>query len=168
MTKLIVANWKMNGTKESAHGFCQKITALTQESSTKNTLVICPPVPYLDSLKNNLKTSHIKLGAQDCSAALEGAYTGEVSAQMLVDMDCNYVLIGHSERRQHHQESTDLLSKKLHQALAAGLQPIFCIGESEVDYDANGTQDILKKQLKALIDFKGNKNIIVAYEPVQP
>lgn len=166
MTKLIVANWKMNGTKENTHGFCHKINALSQETNTKNTLVICPPAPYLDILKNDLKTSEIKLGAQDCSAALEGAYTGEVSAQMLADIGCNYVLIGHSERRQHHQEFNDLLSKKIHQALEAGLQPIFCIGESDADYEANGTQDVLKKQLKALRDFKENKSIVVAYEPV--
>ncbi|HBN22756.1 MAG TPA: triose-phosphate isomerase [Holosporales bacterium] len=166
MTKLIVANWKMNGTLKNTHKFCQQITALAQETETKNTLVICPPAPYLDALRNDLKKSDIKIGAQDCSAALEGAYTGEVSAQMLDDIGCDYVLIGHSERRQQHKESNALFSKKIHQALDAGLQPIFCIGESDADYEANRTQDVLKEQLKALENFKKNKNIVVAYEPV--
>lgn len=166
MTKLIVANWKMNGTKESTHEFCQQITALTQETNTQNTLVICPPTPYLTLLQNDLKNSDIRLGSQDCSAAPEGAYTGDVSAEILRDIGCDYVLIGHSERRQHHKESNDLLSEKMQQALEVNLQPIFCVGESEADYEANGTHDVLTEQLKVLGAFKGNKNIIVAYEPV--
>jgi triosephosphate isomerase len=166
MTKLIVANWKMNGTLKSTHEFCHEITSLAQEKRTENTLVICPPAPYLETLKKDLKKSDVKVGAQDCSPALGGAYTGEVSAKILHDIGCEYVLVGHSERRQHHQESNDLLSKKSQQALDVGLHPIFCIGESEADYEANGTQDVLKEQLKVLNSFKGNKNIVVAYEPV--
>lgn len=166
MTKLIVANWKMNGTKESTHEFCQKITSFAKEEKIHNTLVICPAVPYLDILKNELEKSDIEIGSQDCSAALEGAYTGDVSAQMLRDIGCQYVLVGHSERRQHHKESNNLLSKKIHQALKAGLQPIFCIGENDTDYETNNTQEIFKEQLKALQDFKGNKDIVIAYEPV--
>ncbi|NCQ67483.1 MAG: triose-phosphate isomerase [Alphaproteobacteria bacterium] len=166
MTKLIVANWKMNGTLESTRKFCQQITSFTQESKTRNTLVICPPALYLKSLKNDLKEGDIKTGAQDCSAFSEGAYTGEISARMLDDIGCEYVLIGHSERRQYHQESNDLLSQKIQRALEAGLCPIFCIGESEGDHEAGRTQDVLREQLKVLGAFKGNKSIVLAYEPV--
>ncbi len=166
MAKLIVANWKMNGTLKSTHAFCQEIAPLSQGTKTENTLVICPPAPYLSSLNNDLKTSPIKMGGQDCSAAQEGAYTGETSAEMLADMGCSYVIIGHSERRQHHKESNELLALKIKQALDAGLHPIFCIGERETDYEANRTQEILTEQLKALESFKINGKIVIAYEPV--
>ena len=166
MTKLIVANWKMNGTLDSTQGFCQQIIGLAQETKTANTLVICPPAVYLEALKNSLKHSDIKVGSQDCSAASNGAYTGEISAEMLGDIGCHYVIIGHSERRQHHKESNELLSKKLHRALEANLRPVFCIGESESDYDASRTKEVLLEQLKALESFRGSEKIIIAYEPV--
>ncbi len=166
MTKLIVANWKMNATLESTREFCQQITSLIQGNETQNTLVICPPALYLKSLKNDLKNSDIKTGAQDCSASSEGAYTGEISARMLDDIGCEYVLVGHSERRHYHKESNELLSQKIQRALDAGLHPILCIGESEDDHEAGRTQDVLREQLKVLGAFKGNKSIVLAYEPI--
>ena len=166
MTHYIVANWKMNGSLESAHDFCTTFTKFYREGTTENTVVLCPSSPYLTFVNGALTGTDIALGAQDCSGADKGAFTGETSAQMLGDVGCDYVIIGHSERRQHHKEPNELLRSKIQRALDEGLNPIFCIGESEADFEAGKTQDILKEQLKALSPFENEGRLIVAYEPV--
>ncbi len=166
MTKYMVANWKMNGSLETAHDFCQTFTRLFHAHQTDNTIVIFPPHPYLSFTNGALSGTDISLGAQDCSGASEGAFTGETSATMLADVGCSYVIIGHSERRQQHQESNTFLSDKIKCALEANLRPIFCIGESEQDFETGKTQEVLKTQLQVLNDFKGNDKLILAYEPV--
>jgi triosephosphate isomerase len=164
MSKIIVANWKMNGSLEMAHAYCTTLKALAKKTPPTNTLVICPPSPYLSFVNGALSGTCISLGAQDCSAHEKGAFTGSTSAQMLQDVGCPYVIIAHSERRQQFNESLEDLTSKVTQALTNKLIPIFCIGESLADFEAGKTNDTLIYQLTSL---KGiNAPLIIAYEPV--
>lgn len=163
--KLIVANWKMHGDLEMAYAYVWELLELRNEGGGKNTLVICPPTPYLSFVAGRLAASGVGLGAQDCSAHEKGAFTGEVSAPMLADVGCRYVIIGHSECRHYHQESSEALANKIHQALAAHLIPIFCVGEMEQDREQGITQQVLEQQLSILASFRGH-SLVIAYEPV--
>lgn len=162
----MIANWKMNGSLEQAHDFCTAFSACAKASNTNNTIVLCPATPYLSFLNGALSGTTISLGAQDCAPAQKGAHTGDTSAEMLHDVGASYVIIGHSERRQHHQESNDLLMQKIIQARQAALTPLFCVGESAQDHEGGRTQDVLKQQLQVLEHFKSVEDLIVAYEPV--
>lgn len=160
--KLIVANWKSNGSRSANENWCRELKAHLAAQADR-TLCVCPPFPYLDQLRSyNLA---IQLGAQDISAYPPGAHTGEVNAAMLRDMGCQYALIGHSERRGLLNESAELLGKKLAQAIGAELKPIFCVGESHTQYQAGQTNSIIKQQLEPIIKVK-SQNFIIAYEPV--
>src|SRR5690606_1961375 len=119
----------------------------------------------LSFVAGRLVASGVGLGAQDCSAHEKGAFTGEVSAPMLADVGCRYVIIGHSECRHYHQESYEALASKIHQALAAHLIPIFCVGEMEQDREQGMTQQVLEQQLSILVSFRGH-SLVIAYEPV--
>jgi triosephosphate isomerase len=167
---LVAGNWKMNLTLRSAR---ELVTALQTSFAVPPPVdvAVCPPYPYLLPVAQAIDGSFIKLGAQNMYFEPNGAYTGEVSAPMLTDLGCTYVIIGHSERRHTigRGEDDQMLNRKLKAALAAGLTPIFCIGEKLEQRDAAQTNDVLETQLRAGlqgIDEQGLARIVIAYEPV--
>lgn len=166
--KFIAGNWKMHTSLASAKGLAATVASMLGED--KRTLVgVFPPFPWLTAVADVLKGSSVAVGAQNCHFEREGAYTGEVSPQMLVDAGCRYVIIGHSERRHGLGESDTVLNKKVRAALAAGLQVIFCIGELEAERAAGATEQVLDTQLtRGLADLNPESlgNLIIAYEPV--
>lgn len=129
--------------------------------------VVCPPYAYLQQVLSLCAASGMEVGAQDCSHMHGGAYTGEVSAPMLADLGCGWVIIGHSERRQYHQESSSLLAAKLAVCVDAGLKPIFCVGETRVEREAGEAEMVVLEQLRdVLADLPALPGLVVAYEPV--
>lgn len=135
-------------------------------------VAVCVPAPYLAQVLAlravNSHLSVLEIGAQDVSRHTAGAYTGEVSATMLKDLGCRYAIVGHSERRQHHAEADTLVADKVRAALASGITPIVCIGESLDEREAGSTHEVVKRQLAAVIHANGHciSEIVVAYEPV--
>ncbi|WP_373991310.1 triose-phosphate isomerase [Duganella sp. BuS-21] len=157
--KLIVGNWKMNGNRESIKALLAEIVAADCEAT------VCVPHPYLALCAHLVAGSNIRLGGQDLSAHTAGAYTGEVSAAMLQEFGCAYVLVGHSERRVYHAESDAVIAGKTQRAVDAGLIPIVCIGETLHERQSGQTEAVLARQLQAL-PFAELGNIIIAYEPI--
>ena len=131
-------------------------------------LVVCAPAPYLGEVAAALRGSAIAWGAQDCSSHASGAFTGEVSAAMLAEFGCRFVIVGHSERRAMHGESDLLVAEKAQRALANGLTPIICVGETLAERDAGRTEAVVDRQLAAVIDLLGvaTEKAVLAYEPV--
>ena len=164
--KLIVGNWKMNGGLEANRALVSAL--LSGLGATRSGVVLCAPAPYLAQLQGLLQGSAIHFGAQDVSAHEAGAFTGEVSAAMLRDFGVRYVIVGHSERRQYHGESDAVVAQKAKQALAAGITPIVCVGETLAQREAGATEEVVKRQLAAVIHANGHciSEIAVAYEPV--
>ena len=164
--KLIAGNWKMNGGLAANEAL---LTALAQGLSAKPAcdVAVCVPAPYLAQVQS-LKITAIDLGSQDVSAQASGAFTGEVSAAMLNDFGTRYVIVGHSERRQYHFETDALVADKAKAALAAGITPIVCVGETLAEREAGRTEEVVKRQLAAVIHTNGHciSEIVVAYEPV--
>jgi triosephosphate isomerase len=167
MKPLIAANWKMNKDIKEAVSFINKFKNLIK--NIKNTeIVICAPFTSLSEIKKLIKTTNIKLGAQNMHFEEKGAFTGEISGLMLKDI-VEYVILGHSERRQIFHETDDLINKKIESALKNKLKPILCIGETLQQRNNNKTMKIIKNQLKGCLKNVSNdemKNIVVAYEPV--
>jgi triosephosphate isomerase len=168
--KLIAGNWKMNGglaaNEALVHGVQQ---GLAQALSGKHAQVaVCVPAAYLSQVQQLVKGSGIDLGSQDVSAHDQGAYTGEVSAAMLKDFAVRYVIVGHSERRQYHGETDEQVAHKAQRALSAGITPIVCVGETLAEREAGKTEEVVKRQLAAVIHTNGHciSEIVVAYEPV--
>ena len=160
--KLIVANWKMNFHYKNAFNFCKKI--LSKKKLIKNKFVICPPTTLI--LKLSSKFKEITFGAQDCHYGRFGAYTGDVSAVMLKNINCKYVIVGHSERRNYHFENSFVLKKKIESILNSGLTPIYCIGE-DINIKKKGkTKNYLLSQLSKTLPKKNKKQIVIAYEPI--
>lgn len=157
MKKIIVANWKCN-----PRNLAQAKKLFNAVKNTK--AVICPPFVYLDT-SHKLRNAKYELGAQNCHWQQSGAYTGEVSPKMLKDLGCQYVIIGHSERRKYFKETDEIIHKKLKSALKAGLKPILCIGEDKGQNAKRVVNNQLKKDLKGIAK-KDLKKIIIAYEPV--
>ncbi len=167
MKLLVIANWKMNPLteKEVKRLFTSIKKGLKGRKNIE--IVICPPFPYL-SIINNLLSS-IKLGAQDCFWKDKGPYTGEVSPQMLENIGCKYVIVGHSERRETFKETDEMVNIKIKEILKAKLQPIFCIGETEEEKKAGKTFHVLEREIKKGLDKISKKEIekvIIAYEPI--
>ena len=166
MKKLIAGNWKMNGSLSANETL---LAALAQGLSAKPAcdIAICVPAAYFAQVQS-LKTVSIDLGSQDVSAQVSGAFTGEVSAAMLKDFGARYAIVGHSERRQHHGETDALVADKAKAALAAGITPIVCVGETLAEREAGRTEEVVKRQLAAVIHTNGHciSEIVVAYEPV--
>ena len=164
MKKLfIVANWKMNGNKRSN----EKLINCVNENVHRNKyieVVICPPFTYLAQLLK-IKSPNIMIGAQNISEKENGAFTGEISGYMIKDLNVNYVIIGHSERRQHYAETDDLINKKIGIACDHELNVIFCIGETSEEKEAGKTSKVIKQQLEIIYQLKPN-NLLIAYEPV--
>lgn len=166
-TPLIAANWKMNNTVIETYLFADRFLPLVQDIKEVE-LVICPPFTSLVSLEEKLYQSQVKLGAQDMFWEEKGAFTGEISAGMLTDVGCRYVIIGHSERRQLLGESDVMVNRKLKTALLHGLKPILCVGETLQERKTNRAREIVKMQLEgALKDIPLiGEELVIAYEPV--
>ncbi len=164
--RIVAGNWKLHGDRRFSHELLDAVVAAEVASGVER--IILPPLPYLGELAASYADSGLAFGAQDVSAKQSGAYTGEVSAAMLVEVGARYTLVGHSERRQYHGETSELVAAKFMVAKAAGLIPILCIGESLAERDNGQTEWRLEEQLAPLmkdgaVAFDG---AIVAYEPV--
>ena len=164
--KLMVGNWKMHGDLSANAALVAELLAATAQRQCRTAL--CVPSVYLAQMQTLLSGSSIGLGAQDVSAHASGAYTGEVSAEMLRDFAVRYCIVGHSERRQYHAETDAVVASKAQRALAAGITPIVCVGESLQEREAGQTEAVVKRQLAAVIQANGHciSEIVVAYEPV--
>jgi len=162
---LIVGNWKMNGSLAANHDLLLAINLGL--SSATCLAAVCVPAPYLAQAQMAV-TGSLLIGAQDVSMHEQGAFTGEVSAAMLHDFGVRYAIVGHSERRQYHGESDTDVATKAQRALAAGITPIVCVGETLAEREAGQTQAVVKRQLAAVIHTNGHciSEIVVAYEPV--
>jgi triosephosphate isomerase len=162
--RFIVANWKMNGSRNDAKEFALGLREIDSQIGGEIESIICPPFTLIDVFADIVRTAsgcrRIKIGAQDCHHKLSGAYTGSISAEMLKDAGCKYVILGHSERRSAYKESNELIRDTALTASRAGLRPIICIGESECLADPWG---FLEKQCISSIP---ECDAIVAYEPV--
>ncbi len=170
MRKTVIAgNWKMNNDLKESEKLIVELKNLLQNEKPNCDVIVCPPFTSLSEASKLVKGTMIKLGAQNMHFEDNGAFTGEVSASMLRSAGCEYVILGHSERRHIFGESDEVINKKIKKALAAGLKPIFCIGELLEERENGTTNDVVKRQvLKGLdgISADDMKNIIVAYEPV--
>jgi triosephosphate isomerase len=171
--KLIAGNWKMNGLREDglrlAREVAHRALAATREAGPGLAcdVLVCPPATLLFLLAEELAGSPVLLGAQDCHAAAKGAHTGDISAPMLKDAGCRFVILGHSERRADHGESDAAVCAKAEAARAAGLVPIVCVGETEAERDAGRTLEVVGRQLAGSVsDGLGPESLVVAYEPV--
>ncbi len=163
--KLVVGNWKMHGSRPVN---AQLTAALVGARPYGCDVAVCVPFPYLSETAVALTGSDLRWGAQDCSAHEQGAFTGEVSAGMLAEFGCRYVIVGHSERRQFHQEGDQLVADKAKAALARGVTPIVCVGETLAQREAGETEAVVKRQLSAVIHALAHcaGEMVVAYEPV--
>lgn len=168
MKKLIAGNWKMNGSLAANEALVKAMLDGLQGSAPAADMALCVPAPYLAQLQSLLQGSPVAWGAQDVSAHEQGAYTGEVSVAMLKDFGCRYAIVGHSERRQYHGETDALVAAKAQRALAAGVTPIVCVGETLDEREAGQTEVVVKRQLAAVIHAVAHctSEIVVAYEPV--
>lgn len=167
---LLVANWKMNKGREEARAFADTLLAgLEGDGQEEAEVVIAPPFTALETLASALAGSRVALAAQNVSALAEGALTGDVSAAMLVDAGCRYCIVGHSERRALHGETSSRVADKAAALLEAGLRPIICLGETQAQRDAGQTAEIVTRQLeKSLprIETPAAGDLVVAYEPI--
>ena len=163
--KLVVGNWKMNGSRSANAAL---LAALKEASMGNAGVCVCPPSPYLADVATALGGSAIRWGAQDCACQESGAFTGDVSAAMLADLGCTHVIVGHSERRALHGESDALVAAKAKAAIAHGLVPIVCVGETIDERESGATESVVLRQLAAVVSLLGadTTKIVLAYEPV--
>jgi triosephosphate isomerase len=166
--KLIAGNWKMNGGLAANEALLKALLDGAASSASQCDVAVAVPAPYLAQVQALVAGSGIALAAQDVSAHEQGAYTGEVSAAMLKEFGARYVLVGHSERRQYHGETDAVVAVKAQRALALGITPIVCVGETLQERDAGETEVVVKRQMAAVIHLNGHciSEIVVAYEPV--
>jgi len=168
ITPLIVGNWKMNGLAASL-GEVQKLaTLLTEGAPPRATVAICPPATLLASLNQIAAASGIVTGGQDCHQASSGAHTGDISALMLADTGAQFVIVGHSERRADHGETDEIVRHKAVAALAAGVVPIICVGETGTERDEGRAEAVVADQLAASVpeEMGGPHGVVIAYEPI--
>ncbi len=165
--KLVVGNWKMNGGLAANAALLGGLTSDWTRTPGRE-VAVCVPYPYLVQAQAALTSSPIAWGAQDASEHASGAYTGEVSAGMLVEFGCRYVIVGHSERRQHFGDTDAVVAAKAVAVLAAGITPIVCVGETLDERDAGKTEEVVLRQLDAVVAALGDgaPRTVVAYEPV--
>ena len=163
---LIAGNWKMNGSFASNAGLLDGVRA--GAAAVSGELAVCVPAPYLAQVQSALGGSPVRWGAQDVSAHERGAFTGEVSAEMLLEFGCSYVIVGHSERRSYHAESDELVAQKAQRALASGLTPIVCVGETLEEREKGATDAVVSRQLAPVLDAMRTQlaSMVIAYEPV--
>ncbi len=165
--KVIAGNWKMNMLPNEAINFIEELTPLVKD--TKNEVILCVPYTDLFYALLNVQGTNIKIGAQNMHWEEKGAYTGEISAQMLKSIGVEYVIIGHSERRQYFAETDETVNKKIKSALVNGLKPIICVGETLEQREAGITEQIITKQIEKAfeqIPAQSLEKIIIAYEPI--
>lgn len=169
---LVAGNWKMHGTPASVNALLAALTGFVQEgalSLAKVEVAVCPPAPFVPFAVNALKNSGIGVGAQNASEFEQGAYTGEVSPQIYAALGAVFVILGHSERRNLFAESDARVAAKVQQALAAGLKPILCVGETLAERQQSVTTQVVQRQLDAVIEKIGAEALaacVIAYEPV--
>ena len=165
--KIVAGNWKLHGSRDFATALVAGLVAGLPVGGVE--MVVLPPLPYLGELIEDFEQHAIAFGAQDVSCNEKGAYTGEVSAAMLMDVGARYGLVGHSERRQYHAESSELVAAKFQAAKHAGLIPILCVGETLEQREAGQTEAVIAAQLEPVLDLVGVEafaGAVVAYEPV--
>ncbi len=166
--KLVAGNWKMNGSKASIKELLDGIKKGIGDVSDSE-VAVCPPAAYLGEVESQLSGTPITWGAQNLSTEASGAFTGELSASMVSDFNCKYVLVGHSERRSLYGEDDAIVAKKFAVARAAGLKPVLCIGETLEEREAGVTEDVVARQIDAVVQLEGIAALadgVIAYEPV--
>ncbi len=165
--KIVAGNWKLHGSRQFATELVGQVAAGLPLAGVE--VLILPPLPYLGDLVEDFEGAALAFGAQDVSCNEKGAYTGEVSATMLVDVGARYGLVGHSERRQYHHESSELVARKFMAAIHAGLVPVLCVGETLEQREAGATEQVIAAQLAPVLELAGAAafaRAVVAYEPV--
>ncbi|MFN7039456.1 MAG: triose-phosphate isomerase [Alphaproteobacteria bacterium] len=163
--KLIIANWKMNGSVNTVLNLLKPLNQFCNMDYS-NEIIICPPYTLIQEAKN-FSNSKISLGAQNCSDHTDGAFTGEISAKMLAELGCKYVIIGHSERRKYYNETSKIINSKILLAHSAGLKVILCIGEDQETRNKGNYLDSIYKQLNSDLNIEHDpNNVILAYEPL--
>lgn len=164
-TALVAGNWKMNGLTASQSELEALETLINEGHSAECEILVCPPYTLVSAFAANEMT--VKIGAQDCHENVSGAHTGDISAEMLADAGAKYIIVGHSERRADHQETSDLVNAKAQAIHAAGLQAIICVGETIEEREAGKTSEVVLGQLiVSLPDSCTSKNTVIGYEPV--
>ena len=167
--KIVAGNWKMNTLPAEGVELAKGVVAGRGEVCSCVNFIVCPPFTHLAMVAEALKGSDVALGAQDCATEAKGAYTGEIAASMIAALGCKYVILGHSERRQYYGETSETLNKKMAQAYANGLTPIYCVGENLEEREAGKHFDVVKAQIEEVVynlTEEQYKNLVIAYEPV--
>lgn len=166
--RIIAGNWKMNKTRDEAVDLVGDLKEMLADVGDVE-VVVCPPFTALDAVREALRGSNIELGAQNMHWEEEGAFTGEISPLMLRNLGCTYVILGHSERRTYFGETDETVNRKVKSAMANGLLPIICVGETLDERDAGKTEEVVVRQTKAALSgvkTNGAERIVIAYEPV--
>jgi triosephosphate isomerase len=164
---LIAGNWKMNSSLLDSTQRVKQLSLILSSFSANIDVVVCPPFTSLQAVVDVCDKVRISVGAQDCHFNVKGAHTGDISADMLKDVGCRYVVLGHSERRADHFETNDLINKKVVATINAGLTPIICVGETKEQKEKGLTLSIIKEQLVGCIPSVSNaENTVIAYEPI--
>lgn len=165
MKRWIIGNWKMNGTQSTVRPLLQALLNVSVPPDVE--IAVCPPFTLLATTASQIKNSALRLGAQDCSPEQQGAFTGDISADMLADAGCSLVILGHSERRYGHGETDELINRKIKAASKAGLKIILCVGETLAEREAGNAERVVMRQLERSMPGKMDAaSLIIAYEPV--
>ncbi|MDJ0573188.1 MAG: triose-phosphate isomerase [Pleurocapsa sp. MO_192.B19] len=167
MRKIVIAgNWKMHKNQEESLRFVQEFKSKTENTNEDREIVLCAPFTSLAVMSKNLHGSRVMLGAQNIHWEIEGAYTGEISGEMLTEIGVSYVIIGHSERRQYFGETDETVNLRLKTAQKYRLKPILCVGETKEQRDAGETENIITNQIKQDLVGVDQNNLVIAYEPI--
>jgi triosephosphate isomerase len=165
--RLVAGNWKMNGLRADGTALARELASLAAAQPLSAELLVCPPFTLLDPVGRVLDGSRVALGAQDCHAEAKGAHTGDIGAEMLKDLGCRYVILGHSERRRDHGESDKVVQDKIGAAWRAGLAAILCVGETREEREAGNAEAVVAAQLAGSMPPGADASrLVIAYEPV--
>ena len=166
--RLVLGNWKMNGNLADNQALIADLVKLLGEAGQDAEAGVCAPFPYLHQLRDGLTGSAISWGAQDVSEHEKGAYTGEISVAMLADFACTWAIVGHSERRAYHGETSDAVARKAAAAIKGGLVPVVCVGETQAEREADRTLQVIGEQLRPVLALgkEAVEKMVIAYEPV--
>lgn len=166
---LIAGNWKMNTTLQTGVALAGELAAAAAKDEASVEVLVCPPYPYLIPVAEKLRGSAVRLGSQDVYFESPGAFTGEVAVEMLKDCGCQYVILGHSERRHVMGETDEVINRKLRAAIAGGVNPVLCVGELLKERQGGQTEEVLDSQMQGClsgISAEDAANVVIAYEPV--